>query len=471
MSPMERETLNPCEKLQRFGKIPWKLSIHTALVFATTLMVYIWTTNDGLHIRNSHAHFHRALLGVSGSLPADRFVEIPTAEDLKTQIDAAVTGYWNVGESRLANYSLCKDPLVLEATYYEPDLVVAVSLEKYNWQDNEAYRRITTSLTPNVKSLAVRGVVHDRFEGRFFRQCLRWNLGVLFDNGGTGLLIGSIQHDLAECSSDGSTNGLVPVVVMALALASMILCAKAEYSRKRRDMVEFSQRRTSGWFMTNMAANTVQILGGFSCLRLTHRMDVETRFLLIGFAAIGAWTCILQYLRYFHIYYLLIRTLTRAVPKCVRFVTGVFPILMGYALLGTCLFNQSAMFSSIGASIATLFSLLNGDIIRDTFSDICNLRPGLGEAYLYSFLCLFIYVVLHLFISIVEEAYFSAKHQESPQEVAVQMTVTTADLEETESPGLAKFVSQNLLRELEMLKSMGELNRHVRTEISSILNS
>ena len=477
MSPMERETLNPCEKLRRFGKIPWKLSIHALLVIATTLMVHIWSQNDSLHIRHSFSQFHRVLLGVSGSLPSERFVEVATADELKLKLDSAVEGYWSIGESKFSNYSLCKDPLIIEVVS-EGSVTESIPLDRNTWKTNPEYQRVTSDVSSAVRSFDIYGVLHDRFEGTHFQQCLRWSLDVKFDFGGTGLMVGSLNHRVAECSKDGSTNVTVPCVVMALALLSAILCAKAEYSRRRRDMVAYLQGSVSGWFITNLVANVIQIAAGIACLRLAYRMDVETRFTLIGLAAVTAWICVLRYLRYFHIYYLLVKTLSRAVPKCLRFVTGVFPILVGYALLGTCLFHQSPLFASIGASVATLFSLLNGDIIRDTFSDICQLRPGWGEVYLYSFLCLFIYVVLHLFISIVEEAYFSAaKHQDTPSEAFTQIEMTEATdgvdplLSDRPKSEIARVVISSICDQLQSLKNSGNLDRHSKLQLVSLLNS
>ena len=186
-----------------------------------------------------------------------------------------------------------------------------------------------------------------------------------------------------------------------------------------------------------------------------------------------AWICVIRYLRYFHIYYALIRTLSRAVPRCMRFVTGVFPILIGYALLGNCLFYQSAMFTTIEGSIATLFSLLDGDIIRDTFTDVGEILPFWGHMYLYTFLCLFIYVVLHIFISIVEEAYFSvkaaaAREEESIQRIIeessrIEMDVVADDAVAALTPppplavaNVAQYVAEHVKGEIGLLKASPE---------------
>lgn len=468
MSPTERAVLNPVEKWRRFGRIPWKLTVHVLLVVATTWMVYMWSSNDALHIRHSYAYFHRALLGIAGTTPSERHVEISTAEDLKKQIDSAVEGFWGIGGSRFANYSLCHGPLVVEASFHDPEKSsIAVELWEATWKRNMEYEKLTTEITPDVSSLVVKGTVHDRFEGAHFRQCLRWSLDTVFDFGGSGLFVGGIDYSVAECSKDGDTNYVAPLLVVLLALISIMLCIKA---------LLVTDRLVTGWLMFNFFGNTVQIIAAIACMRLGRRTDVAYRFFLIGIAAGTAWISVIRYLRYFPSYYLLIRTLSRAVPRCTRFVTGVSPILIGYALLGNCLFHQSVMFTSIGASIATLFSLLNGDIIRDTFTDICQLRPVIGEIYLYSFLCLFIYVVLHTFISIVEEAYFTAKsHREPPSELFLREETDEAELTFPSQPttasstGVASYVLNNVKRDLEMLQSLGQLDPRAKDEIMIVL--
>ncbi len=400
---MDRETLNPCEKLARYGRIPWKLTVHAALVVFTTVMVALWSQNDGLHIRHSLLHFHRAFLGVTGSNPTERQAEFVTSDELAKQIDSTIRAYWSIGDSSFTSYSICHDPLVFEServTDDESTVTSVIELDSDTWESNIEYQHEMSRLDSSVRRIAVRGTVRDVFQGQHWKQCLRWSISTVFDYGGTGVIVGSLEYDLTECSKTGDTNYGIPMTVILLAVMSIILCTKAEMGRLNRH---------GWWYVFNVASNFVQIGAALSCMRLTRRMDVSDRFAISGISAMMAWICVIRYLRYFHMYYALIRTLSRAVPRCARFVTGVFPILIGYALLGNCLFYQSAMFTTIGGSIATLFSLLNGDIIRDTFTDVGQILPFWGHMYLYTFLCLFIYVVLHIFISIVEEAYFSVK--------------------------------------------------------------
>jgi len=56
-----------------------------------------------------------------------------------------------------------------------------------------------------------------------------------------------------------------------------------------------------------------------------------------------------------------------------------------------------------------LFSLLNGDAIQDNFEQLHPSYPVVSRIYLYTFISLFIYAVLNIFIAIVEDAFFAAK--------------------------------------------------------------
>ena len=55
----------------------------------------------------------------------------------------------------------------------------------------------------------------------------------------------------------------------------------------------------------------------------------------------------------------------------------------------------------------TLFAVMNGDEIFDTFEALSQDFPIASQVFLYSFIALFMYVVLNVFIAIIEEAYFA----------------------------------------------------------------
>jgi hypothetical protein len=109
------------------------------------------------------------------------------------------------------------------------------------------------------------------------------------------------------------------------------------------------------------------------------------------------------------------------------FMVGVFPTFMGYALFGMLFFgNRTGRFSTLVASMFTLFSMLNGDILRDTFLDLYPIAPMVSQLYLYTFISFFIYCVLAVFVAIMEHAYehVRVKYQNEEPSVVSQLRAT-----------------------------------------------
>jgi len=86
---------------------------------------------------------------------------------------------------------------------------------------------------------------------------------------------------------------------------------------------------------------------------------------------------------------------------------GVVPLFYAYAIMGVALWSFDVdWFANTTKSAATLFALLNGDTLLDAFLNLRDTNWILTQIYLYSFLCLFIYCVLNITITIMEDAYF-----------------------------------------------------------------
>lgn len=135
-----------------------------------------------------------------------------------------------------------------------------------------------------------------------------------------------------------------------------------------------------------------------------HRLLHATAILLL-------WSCLVGYLEHNSHIYSIVLTLKWGAPRVLQFLIGVSPIYFGYALFGTIYFGARIKeFGTLSSSMATLFAVMNGDVILDTFDafDLHHFSLS-GKIYLYSFISLFIYVVLNIFIAIVEEAFFATR--------------------------------------------------------------
>jgi hypothetical protein len=168
----------------------------------------------------------------------------------------------------------------------------------------------------------------------------------------------------------------------------------------------------SVWFVMTMLGCMCLIL-----LSLSNLINIKAHSptdngpkLLAGLGCALIWFSLLAYFEHNKGYYILVVTLKKGVPRVARFMVGVMPMMLGYAFFGmVCFGSYSDRFESFSASMITLFAVLNGDVIRETF---LNLDNGdfvvVSQVYMYTFICLFIYVVLNVFIAIIEEAFFSA---------------------------------------------------------------
>lgn len=80
-----------------------------------------------------------------------------------------------------------------------------------------------------------------------------------------------------------------------------------------------------------------------------------------------AWITILKYLEYSNNLNLMTSTLSKSWSNLFMFLLGVMPFFLGFVFLGQTIFWKYNKFEDTSSSVITLFSLLNGDIVNDTF--------------------------------------------------------------------------------------------------------
>jgi hypothetical protein len=107
--------------------------------------------------------------------------------------------------------------------------------------------------------------------------------------------------------------------------------------------------------------------------------------------------------------YLGMRTLRYAVPDVLRLMFQLSPLFLGYAFFGMVVWGGHCVrFGGLWQSMLTLFAIVNGDIIQDTF--LALRRSGavpewIAQIYVYSYIMLFMYVGLNTMLLLVEKAY------------------------------------------------------------------
>jgi len=185
-----------------------------------------------------------------------------------------------------------------------------------------------------------------------------------------------------------------------------------------------------GWTYFNILACLGLIIHAFINLS-TNQARKPTSWVQVMFSGAGVGTLWVSLTRYLpgYGYGTLKLTIERSFPKIVRFLVGCLPTFLAFAMFGLVAFGgSSTKFATLKDAVITLFSLFNGDAIRDTFSELVVLNPVVAQLCtffplgrfcaatrhsrhvcqdLYSFVLLFSYIVLNLVLAIVEEAFFN----------------------------------------------------------------
>lgn len=123
------------------------------------------------------------------------------------------------------------------------------------------------------------------------------------------------------------------------------------------------------------------------------------------------WVSMLRYYENARGYNIMINTMQNSIFIVFKALAGVFPIFVGFAILGMCLFWKSKRFDSLSSSLFCLFSLMHGDMIYEAEYDLKNVNRTIAQLYLYIFVSFSILVILNVFVIIVEDGYVMSKYQ------------------------------------------------------------
>ena len=170
----------------------------------------------------------------------------------------------------------------------------------------------------------------------------------------------------------------------------------------------------SAWSVFNIIAS-IAVLGG-CILGLSEELGAHTSseyYIVFGLGIMLSSANMIRYFEYNKKFFLHVETIRNAAAHIIRFLVSVSPVYWGYAIFGVLNFGPySWKFANLDAASVTLFALLTGDDIHDTFKDIVDASypfPWVSRVYIYSFVIIFITTVLNVFIFIIEDAYVLAK--------------------------------------------------------------
>lgn len=524
--------MSPFEKWKVYGRPPWKCIMSFLLVVLTTSQV--WSLNRFImpYLRASKEDW--PVYVVEPDIYADPYevggettFQIYEISWLVKQVKYSVQQYYNIENGMVGNFEMPRYP---NGEFIPPLLTVEVFVNGVNEFDQDAeLEKQTFNLTvddygpfselDNTElSHYIQATSHFSIDFSVrnilnFKQVLGYDS--CYWNGVTqkysfkwrGRIDLSVSLSIKICEEEFHknwynreicTNIILIILTLLSAIVSEILLIKSVYRHimlfrrakqtnedmqycewndlKWKDKLDFFNL----WFFISTTANILIFFAAAFCLGMflgTSSVDSTWKAPLAftGLACALSWFALVQFFEHFPNFYSLILTLRISAPKVLRYFLGAVPVFLGFAMFGVAMFSSySEMFADLGAASVTLFAVLNGDVIHDVFKACLPAGPLISRAYLYCFICMFIYAVLNIFIAIVEDSYFSAKPKsKKPEDLKVVGLLHKRFIPNNLQDHTSKMTSSQKQQQLmEVLGGMhGALNEEFLKRVHTIVSN
>ncbi|OQR97768.1 mucolipin [Thraustotheca clavata] len=466
MPHIHRILLSPWEKWGYHGRFPWKLLCHVLLLLCTMTQIFVYDAQNLEYIQASYRNWVYFFLPNGPTILQN--TELRLDENLYTingTIDAVAQmrdAYFDIGSLSMANYEYHVDKM------REPLPIALEVTQKWRGKSNTTRYNITkTSLGPldntadifyffrTLSNMKFHMKLRDIDYGPLYFDCFDWDIHLSIERVQTSHLRMVVEPgDLHICSSENLWRNIrhgylwLNVVIFVVCCIYLVLSIKSIV----RSIRMFSQAKKSAQQALNHESDVAQgMLRTWQEVPLLVKLQffkTQYIFITVALAFVGVNSVLnlskavafvplsephlfiqalgplllcftfVGYLEHNAHLYSIVLTLRWAVPKVLYFLAGVSPIFFGYAIFGSIAFgSRETRFSGLQQSCVTLFSIMNGDIILETFDALKLDFPVIGAFYVYSFIALFLYIVLNIFIAIVEESYFATRSYKRSLEV------------------------------------------------------
>uniref|UniRef100_A0A8C2AZH1 Mucolipin 3a n=1 Tax=Cyprinus carpio TaxID=7962 RepID=A0A8C2AZH1_CYPCA len=273
-------------------------------------------------------------------------------------------------------------------------------------------------------------------------DCYDFAINIKFDNHAhSGKIKITLRSDVQikvckDWNVSGSTDlhyqliVLFDCVVICSCLLSLILCTRSVYkgvllqfeyitfaSIYHNKRVCWSERMEfiNGWYILIIISDTLTIAGSVLkiCIQSKELTNYDVCSILLGTATMLVWTGVMRYFSFFQKYYILILTLQAALPNVIRFSFCAVMIFLSYCFCGWIVLGpHHENFRSFNTVANCLFSMINGDEIYSTFTKIRDKNDLVwmfSRMYIYTFVPLFTFMILSLFIALFTDTYETIK--------------------------------------------------------------
>uniref|UniRef100_A0A8B9LWL7 Mucolipin 1a n=1 Tax=Astyanax mexicanus TaxID=7994 RepID=A0A8B9LWL7_ASTMX len=462
--------MSPCDKFHAKGRKPFKLFLQLVKIIIVTVQLVLFGLSNQMVVtfkeENTASFKHLFLKGYDGESDA---LAVYTQSDVYDSIYYAVEQYLALPETTVGRYayvygvgvngsalSLCQqyyrrgwidpanDTFSIDP-HINTDCVGVTPLDTPSGFIGSDYKNFTlkfhklinVTIQFQLKAINLQTIINNEIP-----DCYTFTITIVLDNKAhSGKVKISLDNEVAikECkdpsvSGHGETENYArvtfDVAVAVVCLLSLLLCGRSIFRGVllQHEFVQFFKdtlnRKVSwgdrmefinGWYILLIISDLLTITGSFIKIGIESKniASYDVCGILLGTSTLLVWVGVIRYLSFFQKYNILIVTLRAAFPNVIRFCCCVAAIYLGYCFCGWIVLGPyHVKFRSLSMVSECLFSLINGDDMFVTFSDMqesSTLVWVFSQVYLYTFISLFIYMVLSLFIALITGAYETIK--------------------------------------------------------------
>ncbi|XP_063787733.1 mucolipin-1-like [Pseudophryne corroboree] len=327
------------------------------------------------------------------------------------------------------------------------------------------HKLINITVQFQLKAINIQTIINNEIP-----DCYTFTITIIFDNQAhSGRVKIQLENDatIKQCKDpsvygrgDNYSRLVFDVFVIISCILSFILCGRsivrglklqnefAQFVHSRRGLtVSLSERLefVNGWYLLLIISDILTLSGTVLKIGIESKTfaSYDVCSILLGTSTLLVWVGVIRYLSFFQKYNILIVTLRVALPNVIRFCCCAAVIYLGYCFCGWIVLGPyHVKFRSLSMVSECLFSLINGDDMFVTFSEMQNssyLVWMFSQLYLYTFISLFIYMVLSLFIALITGAYETIKFQNAGEDSVSALYQYIAECKD--SPSSGKFRS------------------------------
>lgn len=484
--------MSPCDKYRAKGRKPYKLALQLIKIMLVTVQLILFGLSNQMVVQfkeeNTVAFKHLFLKDYTDDV--DKTYAVYTQSDVYQYLYYAVDQYISLPDQTTARYAYMRSAnqsaLAVCQQYYRKghidpandtfdidpkvvtDCVYADPIDTVHSYRNitiKFHKLINITVRFQLKAINIQTIINNEIP-----DCYTFTITILFDNQAhSGRVKIQLDNDatIKECKDpsvygrgDNHSRLVFDIFVIISCVLSFILCARSIIRglKLQREFAMFVQTRHSltvslsdrlefvnGWYLLLIISDILTVSGTVMKIGIESKTfaSYDVCSILLGTSTLLVWVGVIRYFSFFQKYNILIVTLRVALPNVIRFCCCVAVIYLGYCFCGWIVLGPyHVKFRSLSMVSECLFSLINGDDMFVTFSEMQNssyLVWMFSQLYLYTFISLFIYMVLSLFIALITGAYEIIKFQNSGEENLSALQQYIAECKD--SPSSGKFRS------------------------------